>query len=356
MIDRQALFSGTEAPPPHLALDLIRLAAWLGDRLDGIGPSLEAEKFKGGQSNPTYLLTGAEQSYVLRRRPPGRLIKSAHAIDREYRVLAALSSAGFPVPRPYLYCDDEDVIGSQFYIAEHVAGRVFWEATLPDVASVERGLIYDGMNTTLAALHDLDPAAIGLADFGRAGGYAARNLARWAGVYRESQLLDIADMDWLIDALPATLPTRETVALIHGDYGLYNIIVDPAQPSPRAVLDWEMATLGEPLIDLAHHLRAWWEPPETGGAATTLVGADLDTLGIPDPQAYVDAYCARRAIAVPDMRWYLAFAQFRYAAMIQGILKRARDGTSSSRNVLHRQQRVAEIAGLARRTLERSPK
>lgn len=351
-LSRQDMFAGTEQAPPHLALDLDRLRPWLAVRLEGLDGPLEAEKFKGGQSNPTYKLTGSGARYVLRRKPPGALIASAHAIDREFRVLTALHAAGLPVPQPWLYCDDLAVAGFEFYIVAHVEGRVFWDAELPGVNSPKRAAIYDEMNAVLARLHDLDIDAVGLGNLGRRADYVRRNFARWSTIYGRSRLVDIPDMDWLMEALPGRLPAGEDGRLLHGDYGLYNIILHPTEPRLLAVLDWEMATLGDPLVDLAHHLRAWWEIPDSHGAVTSLAGRDLGALGIPSLDTYVASYCARRGRAVPDMRPYLAFAQFRYAAMVQGILKRVSDGTASGRVVLHRQERVADIAALARRTLE----
>jgi aminoglycoside phosphotransferase (APT) family kinase protein len=350
-LDRQALFSGTEPPPENLRLDVAALARYLAGRIDGLGSDFNVEKFKGGQSNPTYKLSG-ERSYVLRRRPPGPLLPSAHAIDREYRVLAALARAGYPVPQPYLYCEDESVIGSAFYVVDLSVGSVHWNAELADIARPDRAAIYADMNARLAELHTFDVHALGLADFGRSGGYVARNLARWSKVYRQSELVSIPDVDWLMERLPARIPADERVCLVHGDYGLYNIVVADDAPRIEAVLDWEMATLGDPFVDLAHHLRAWWEPPNTGGAATSLREHDIEALGIPSMDRYIDDYCQRLGIAEwPHRRFYLAFAQFRYATMIQGILKRAAIGTSSSRVMLHRQERVFDVAALARATL-----
>jgi aminoglycoside phosphotransferase (APT) family kinase protein len=351
-IDRQALFSGTEQPPEHLRLDVRALAHYFAGRLEGLGSEFTVEKFKGGQSNPTYKLSGA-RSYVLRRRPPGPLLSSAHAIDREYRVMTALARVGFPVPGPYLYCEDESVIGSAFYVVSLNLGRVFWNAELTEVDRVERPAIYDAMNAGLAELHGLDVTELGLVDFGPSGGYVARNLARWSKVYRQSELVSIPDMDWLIDRLPAMTPKDERSCLVHGDYGLYNIVVAANGPRIEAVLDWEMATLGDPFVDLAHHVRPWWEPPNTGGAATSLREHDLTGLEIPSMDVYIDAYCRRVGVAeLPYRPFYLGFAQFRYAAMIQGILKRAALGTTASRAIMHRQERVFEVAALARASLD----
>ncbi|WP_327753862.1 phosphotransferase family protein (plasmid) [Sphingobium sp. SJ10-10] len=352
MTSRQEQFGGEEAPPAHLQLDLDKLALWLGPRLSGMGGNLSATKFKGGQSNPTYRLTGPAGSYVLRRKPPGKLVASAHRIDREYRILSGLATSDIPVPTPRLYCDDREVIGSEFYIVDHVPGRIFWEADMQGVPPADRAAIYDDMNRILARLHDLDPAAIGLGDLAREGGYAARNLRQWSTLYAEAEIAPIADMRWLMEMLSRHIPQGAGERFIHGDYGLYNLIIHPVEPRVVAVLDWEMATVGDPLVDLAHHLRAWWDLPDSGLAATSLVGLDLPSLGIPAMDDYVQRYCARRRIAVPDMGWYLAYAQFRYAAMVQGILKRAQDGSASSRVMVHSQDRVIRIAAMARRSLE----
>lgn len=352
-VNRQELMSGTEAPPQHLVLDLDRLNEYLSGRLAAFGTAVEAVKFKGGQSNPTYRLTGTEGVVVLRRKPPGKLVASAHDIEREYRLLKGVHAGGLPAPRPYLYCADASVIGSEFYIVEFIDGRVFWEADMPGVSAPDRASIYDSMNAALAKLHASDPGALGLADLSRTQGYLARNFARWSGIYRQAEMAPIAEMDELIERLPEVLPHDGRTTLIHGDYGLYNVIVDATAPSVRAILDWEMATLGDPLVDLAHHLRAWWDIPDPeGGAATSLLGLDLATLGIPKCEDYVERYCQRRGIAEPDMRIYLAYAQFRYAAMMQGILKRAHDGTASSRRLLHRPERVVAVARLALDTLK----
>ena len=309
-------------------------------------------KFRGGQSNPTYLIDAGGHRYILRRKPPGALVASAHDIEREYRVITAMSGTAVPVPRTYLYCHDADVIGSEFYVADYVEGRVFWDADMPGVSSLERGAAYDCMNATLAHLHRVDCDSIGLGWLGRTDSYVARNLARWSKIYAHSRLGEIPDMDWLTAALAERIPVQTATTLIHGDYGLYNLILHPREPRVLAVLDWEMVTTGDPFVDLAHHLRAWWEIPDDTGAATSLGGLNLHALGIPRMEDYIALYCQRRAVPLPDMQFYLGYAQFRYAAMIQGILKRAHDGTSSARKVLHNQDRVIALASLARRTLE----
>jgi aminoglycoside phosphotransferase (APT) family kinase protein len=354
-IDRQASFSGTEAPPEHLALDVPELAAYLADKIVGLGEDFAVEKFKGGQSNPTYKLTGEQVTVVLRRRPPGKLLASAHAIDREYAVMEAVGRAGIPAPRTYLYCTDESVIGSEFYVVGFNDGTVYWDADMPGVAPSVRRAVYDDMNLRMAEIHRVDYAAIGLGEFGRVGGYTARNLARWSKIYDQSKLVDIPDMDWLMARLPDLLPPDERTCLVHGDFGLYNVIVERDQPTIGAIIDWEMATLGDPLVDLAHHLRAWWEVPDpVGGAATSLKDKNLAALGIPTMDDYIDSYCRRAGLSEwPNRRFYLGYAQFRNAAMVQGILKRAATGTAASaRASIHRQERVFEIAALARATLE----
>jgi aminoglycoside phosphotransferase (APT) family kinase protein len=353
-IDRQAAFSGTEPPSEHLALDINRLGHFLEDKVAGLGREFLVEKFKGGQSNPTYRLTGKQVTVVLRRRPPGKLLATAHAIDREYRVMAAVCRAGIPAPKALFYCTDESIIGSEFYVVGFNPGTVYWNADIPNTTPAYRGAIYDDMNARMVQIHQMDYAAVGLGDLGRIGGYAARNLARWSKIYQDSKLAEIPDMDWLIANLPDMLPKQERVCLVHGDFGLYNVIIAPEQPAISAIIDWEMATLGDPFIDLAHHLRAWWEVPDpVGGAATSLQGLDVAALGIPDMDAYIGTYCRRMGLAeLPDRNFYLGYAQFRNAAMVQGILRRAAAGTASSRVSVHRQERVYEIAALARATLE----
>lgn len=354
MADRQEMLSGTEVPPEHLALDEKSLGAFLAPRLEGMDGGFRVEKFKGGQSNPTYKLVGAGKSYVLRRRPPGNLLASAHAIDREYRITKVLAEAGFPVARPEIYCEDETVIGSAFYITQFVDGRVFWNADVPGVSKADRTAIYDSMSDFLARLHQLDFNALGLGDFGKQTGFTERNLKRWCGIYEQSKLVDLPDVDWLMKELHQRLPASEPTAILHGDFGLYNAMIHQTEPRIEAVLDWELSTLGNPYIDLAHNTRAWWEPEGfVEGTATTLVGVDLEAAGIPSMENYIEAYCRRRGIdEIPDLQFYLGFVQFRYAVMIQGILKRASVGTSVNRRVTHSQDRVATIAALARKTLE----
>jgi len=331
-IDRQAAFSGTKDVAGGLAIDVARLEAFLAARLVDFAPPLTVRQFKGGQSNPTYLLETPARRYVLRRKPPGKLLPSAHAIDREFRVISALHARGFPVAAPVLYCDDAGIAGTAFYLMGHVEGRVIWEPHMPSAEGAERAAVYDAMNATLARLHSFDPAALGLSDFGRGDNYVARQVERWSKQYRASETEKIEEMERLLAWLPAHLPPPAPVRIVHGDYRLDNIILAPSQPAVRAVIDWELSTLGDPLADLAYHLMQWHMPPsETGAGVGTLVGHDLARLGIATRAAYVDAYVVRTGLDPrPHLPVYLAYNFFRLAAILQGIVGRVRDGTATS--------------------------
>jgi aminoglycoside phosphotransferase (APT) family kinase protein len=345
-IDRQATFSGTKDVTDALRFDATRLGAYLAQHLPDVSGPLTIRQFKGGQSNPTYLIETPARKLVLRRKPPGKLLPSAHAVDREYRVLAALSRQQFPVAKPLLYCDDESIVGTPFYVMDFVDGRVFWDPGMPSSAPAERAAVYDAMNATLARLHTFEPAAIGLGDFGRGENYVARQVERWSKQYRASQTEAVDAMERLIAWLPAHLPPPGPVRLVHGDYRLDNLIVAPPPPYPPpqagegkgggilAVLDWELSTLGDPLADFAYHLMQWDMPPsETGYGVGTLLGLDLGRLGIPTRAAYVDAYVARTALDPrPHLAVYLAYNFFRLAAILQGIVGRVRDGTAANEN------------------------
>ncbi len=331
-MDRQAAFSGTKEVAEALRFDNVRLEAYLTGRIEGFAGPLTVKQFKGGQSNPTYLLETPARRYVLRRKPPGKLLPSAHAVDREYRVTRALAAQGFPVAKPLLYCDDASITGTAFYVASFVAGRVFWEPQMPGATPAERRALYDDMNATLARLHSFEPAAIGLADFGKGENYVARQVDRWSKQYRASQTESIEEMENLIAWLPAHIPPAGPARLVHGDYRLDNLIIAADAPKVLAVLDWELSTLGDPLADFTYHLMTWHMPHSESAAGTaTLVGHDLAALGIPEMSDYVDAYVARTGLDPrPSLPVYLAYNFFRIAAILQGIIGRVRDGTATS--------------------------
>jgi aminoglycoside phosphotransferase (APT) family kinase protein len=331
-IDRQRTFSGTKEVAEALRFDVASLQAHLAREVRGFVGPLAVRQFKGGQSNPTYLIDTPTRRYVLRRKPPGKLLPSAHAVDREYRIIRALHAQNFPVAEPILYCDDATVVGTPFYLMAYVEGRVFWEPAMPDSSPSERAAVYDAMNATLARLHSFDPAAIGLADFGRGENYVARQVERWSKQYRASETERIEEMEHLIAWLPAHLPPPGPVRLVHGDYRLDNMIIASTESKVLAVLDWELSTLGDPLADFSYHLMQWHMPQsETGAGTGTLLGLDLDPLGLPSLAAYADAYVARTGLDPrPYLPVYHAYNFFRIAAILQGIIGRVRDGTATS--------------------------
>ncbi len=347
--DRQARFTGTKAVAPGLELDRASLEAHLRETIAGFRGPLSIAQFKGGQSNPTYRLDTPATSYVLRRKPPGKLLPSAHAVDREYRVIAALHRAGFPVPRPYLLCADEAVAGTMFYVMEFVPGRIFWSADLPQLHKRERFPIYDAMNETLTRLHGLDYEALGLGDFGKPGNYFARQISRWSKQYRASVSDPIAEMEQLLEWLPANIPAEDSVSLVHGDYRLDNLVFDEQRPVVRAVLDWELSTLGHPLGDFTYHLMQWRLPPGASGVGiSTLAGKDLVALGIPSEAEYVERYCQRTGRdGISDREFYGAYNFFRLAAILQGIAGRVRAGTAASEHARAMAANVEPLAKLA---------
>jgi aminoglycoside phosphotransferase (APT) family kinase protein len=317
--------SGKAFPEDASALD-----AWASARVNGYrGPS-QARKFPSGQSNPTYLVTTPGGAYVLRRKPPGKLLNSAHMVEREFRALAALATSGFPAPRALALCEDEGVIGSAFYLMSHVDGRIFWDPAMPGSTREERAGVYDAMNEALARLHGIDFAAAGLADFGKPGNYFARQVRRWSEQYRASETAEIADMNRLIAWLGAHTPADDgRVALVHGDWRIDNMIFAHDGPRLLAVLDWELATLGHPFADLAYQCMQWRLP--NAGEFRGLAGLDRDALGLPDEAAYVAAYCRRAGLAgIPDWPFLIAFSFFRIAAIVQGVYKRSLDGNASN--------------------------
>ena len=345
--------AGTRPVAPQHAFDTARLAAWLEANVAPLAGPLEVAQFKGGQSNPTYVLAVGDQRYVLRRKPPGKLLQSAHAVDREYRVIRALAGTGVPVARAYALCEDDEVIGTAFYVMEYVAGRVLWDPTLPGLDAAGRARIHDEIGRVIAALHCVDPIAVGLAGFGKTDGYIARQVARWTTQYRASETGKIEAMDNLIAWLPGNIPAGDETRVVHGDYRIDNLIFDLVEPRIRAVIDWELSTLGHPLADFAYHCMVWRIPP---GIFRGLAGLDLAPLGIPSEREYVAAYCRRTArdgIPESDWEYYLAYNLFRIAAIVQGIMARALQGNASSAEALQTGRAARPLAELAWRQVER---
>ena len=336
-----------ERADPH-RLDTARLAQWMAREVGVVPQALEVTKFPGGQSNPTYLLSDGDARWVLRKKPPGVLLPSAHAIEREYRVMAALAGSAVPVPRMLALCTDAEVIGTPFFLMEHMDGRNVWDMRLPGLSGAGRAALYDDMSRVIAALHALDPVALGLADFGRQGGYFGRQIARWTAQYRATETDRIEAMEQLIAWLPEALPAGlDDTRLVHGDFRIDNLIFHPAEPRVIAVIDWELSTLGHPLADLAYHLMAWRLPPE---AFRGLAGEDLGALGIPDEARYLAAYAARSGHAAVDpAQWEFAMVYnlFRVACIRQGVFRRALDGNASSERARDAGSRAREMAELA---------
>ncbi|HTU11458.1 MAG TPA: phosphotransferase family protein [Allosphingosinicella sp.] len=330
-MDRSAQNSGTGAVRVGQEVDLAALGAWLGDHVeDYVGP-LTVEQFRGGQSNPTYKLVTPGRSYVMRRKPSGKLLPGAHAIEREYRVITALGNQGFPVAKSYGLCEDEAVIGTPFYVMEMVEGRIFWNIAFPEVSDTDRPAYFDAMNATLAALHRIDPDETGLADYGKPGNYFERQIARWSKQY-EGDLATagrVEAMDRLAAWLPANVPPDEPrPRVIHGDFRCDNMIFHPTEPRVLAVLDWELSTLGHPLADFSYHLMMYRMSP---AITTGLAGLDLAALNIPSEADYVAAYCRRTGRdGIPDLDFYMAFNLFRLAGIVHGIKGRVVRGTASS--------------------------
>lgn len=334
--------------------DTDRLRSYLEGHLPGFKGPLGVRQFKGGQSNPTYLLETPGGRYVMRRKPPGRLLPSAHAVDREFRVISALHAAGFPVPAPLLLCEDEEIAGTVFFVMAYVEGRIFWNLGLPGVEKAERSAIYDHVNRTIAELHGFDWQAIGLGGFGRPGNYFSRQIARWSGQYRASETARIDVMDRLIEWLPDNIPTDESSSLVHGDFRLDNMILHPTEPRVIAVLDWELSTIGHPLGDFTYHLMAW-QMPEIGVGSTGLRDKDLQSLGIPSEEDYVRLYCERTGRdGIANRDFYSAYNFFRLAAILQGVAGRVRDGTAASAHAEKAAAAVQPLAELGWRFAEKS--
>lgn len=347
MSSRQEQFSGTRDVLEAHQFDPEPLQEYLASHVEAFHGPLTVRQFRGGQSNPTYLLESPSGKYVMRRKPPGKLLKSAHAVDREYRVISALHAADFPVPRPCVLCEDEEVVGTMFFIMEFVEGRIFWELDLPDSDPGERSAIYEHANQTIADLHTFNYEQIGLADFGKPGNYFARQISRWSKQYAASETANITAMNKLIEWLPGNIPDDESATVVHGDYRLDNMIIHPTEPRIIAVLDWELSTIGHPLGDFTYHLMAW-QMPEIGIGSTGLQGKDLVALGIPSEEDYVASYCAKtgRDDGIANRDFYSAYNFFRIAAILQGIAGRVRDGTAASVHAERAANAVAPLASL----------
>jgi len=334
-------FIGTKPVEERHRIDVASLEKFLNFKI------LQVDQFKGGQSNPTYRLTAADQKrYVLRRKPPGKLLPSAHAVDREYKVIKALHGVGFPVAKPHVLCEDDSVIGTAFYVMDCVDGRVLWDQSLPGMSKAERAAIWDELNRVIAQLHKIDYVAAGLADFGKPGDYVARQVSRWSKQYQASETQKIEAMDNLIAWLPKNIPPAGPASIVHGDFRLDNAVFHPSEPKILAVLDWELSTLGDSLADFSYHCMSWHIPP---GQFRGIAGLNLAELGIPSESEYVARYCARsgrKAIEPSHWDYYMAYNLFRMAAILQGIAKRVLEGTAASTHAAEAGSRAPLLAGL----------
>jgi aminoglycoside phosphotransferase (APT) family kinase protein len=337
----------------RVAFDEAALGAWMAANVEGFAGPLTVAQFNGGQSNPTYRLTTPGQRYVLRRKPPGPLLKGAHDVLREARVQQALAGSDVPVARMFAVCEDESVIGSAFYVMDMVEGRIFWDAAFTDVPKAERAAYFDAMNRVIAALHSVDVEAVGLGDYGRPGNYFARQIGRWSKQYLEDELAGrLPDMDALVEWLPTAIPAGDESGIVHGDFRCDNMIFHPTEPRVVAVLDWELSTLGHPLADFAYHAMMYRMP---GDIVAGLGGADPVPLGLPTEAEYIAAYCAqtgREGIANWD--YYLAFNFFRLAAIMHGIKGRVLRGTASNAQARERAESLPRLAALARAAMEKA--
>ncbi|MDP3676847.1 MAG: phosphotransferase [Novosphingobium sp.] len=345
--------AGTSAVRDAHLFDEAALTRWMSKHVEGFEPPMTIEQFNGGQSNPTYKLTTPARNYVLRRKPPGQVLKGAHAVDREARVLTALGGVGFPVAKVYGLCTDESVIGSWFYVMEMVEGRIFWDATFPGVARAERSAYFDAMNAVIAQLHGIDYQALRLDDYGKPGNYFARQIARWSRQYLEDT--DAGrndDMDAFVEWLPANIPDGDETSIVHGDFRCDNMIFHPSEPRVIAVLDWELSTLGHPLADFAYHAMMYQMPPNI---VAGLAGTGLDALNIPSEDEYVAAYCRRTGrSSIPGWDFYVAFNYFRLAAIFHGIKGRVIRGTAASAYAQDRAASFPALAALARQSMEKA--
>jgi aminoglycoside phosphotransferase (APT) family kinase protein len=341
-MDATTAFTGTIEPMGQDKLDDVKLASWMDANVAGFAGPVTVRKFAGGQSNPTYRLDSPSGAYVLRRKPFGPLLPSAHAVDREYAVIAGLNPTGFPVAKPYGLCTDDSVLGSWFYIMGMVQGRTLWDGGLPDLTPSQRTAIYHAMIDTLAALHNIDMQAAGLGDYGKTGNYFERQVGRWTKQYRAAETERMDDMERLIDYLSRSIPEQTRTSIVHGDYRIDNMIFDAAEPKVLAVLDWELSTTGDPLADFSYLMMNWVTEPEGRSGVLGLTGPET---GIPTIEQMTERYCAATGRdGVPDLNWYFAFGLFRLASIVQGIKKRVLTGTASSAHAAEMAERVPHLA------------
>ena len=342
MSDDSVQFSGTMEVRERHKFDIAALENYLKQNIVGFKGPLEVSQFKGGQSNPSYMLVTPDRKYVLRRKPPGKLLPSAHAVDREYRVLTALAKTDVPVPKTYCLCEDEAVIGTMFYVMEFLDGDIEWDPSLPGYSKADRVAVFDSMNAAMAALHQADYKAIGLEDFGKPTDYLARQINRWTKQYRASETETIEAMNKLMAWLPDNIPPGDETTIVHGDYRLDNTVLDKESHRVMGILDWELATLGHPLADFSYHCMTWRLEPELFRG---LNGLDLPALGIPTEEQYVAAYCERTGRdRIENWDFYSAYNMFRLAAILQGIVGRVKDGTASNKNAADVEARVKPLA------------
>ena len=335
--ERERLNTGTKDVAESHRFDEVSLSKWLEANVEGYAGPLEVRQFKGGQSNPTYQLVTPTKKYVLRRKPPGKLLPSAHAVDREFKLLSALHPTGFPVARPYALCTDESVIGTMFYVMDMVEGRILWDQTLPAYTPEQRRPIYMAQVKTLADLHNTDYAKVGLADYGKPGNYFARQIDRWTKQYKASETQKNPEIDRLMEWLPTTVPQDDQTSIVHGDYRLDNMILHPAEPRVTAVLDWEFSTLGNPLADFTYFLMNW-----VNGAIATI--EDLPAHGVPTVDEVVAEYCRLTGRdGLPELDWYFSYNLFRLAGICQGIIGRVRDGTANHPQAAAMVERVPRL-------------
>jgi aminoglycoside phosphotransferase (APT) family kinase protein len=343
-------FVGTMPVQERHRFDVENLERYLSAHIEGFTGPLEVEQFKGGQSNPTFLLRAGARRYVLRRKPPGKLLPSAHAVDREYRVITALRASDVPVARSWCLCEDDTVIGTAFYVMDFVDGRVLWDQTLPGMTAEQRRAIFAELNRVIAALHKVDYMKAGLDDFGKPGNYIERQINRWIKQYRASETEHIEAMENLIEWLPRNIPPGDETTIVHGDYRMDNVIFHPTEPRILAVLDWELSTLGHPLADFAYHCMTW---RLTGGEFRGIGGVDLRSLGIPTEEEYVEMYCKRTGRSgIPNWDFYMAYNMFRLAGILQGIMGRVKDGTAASAYAAEQGKRARPMAEAGWRQVE----